>query len=425
MGAYRLRNPGAASRCGFRLRARGACENQWFMNPAEQAVPPVVPQQLAGASVLGAPSTWEGVPPRALGALRTTCQVLLLAVCLLAVLALSPVLLVLRAAAPLLPGPARGVARLVLLSGAYLLTCEVRAVTTDLRLRLARGRGSDDPSGRGDAGAVGHGDANRAARDAAGLDLVRRSTGAFFGPGLRAVGMPLRCPEPPHLDPTRPVVVLLRHAGLLNMQLGTYLAAHVLRRRTHGICKSAAVALPGAAAIVRGTSLVPLRWNAEGRARAGRELTAAGGRLGPGDAAVVLPEGTNFSVRRRRARIARLRRRGRQDLAASAEAMPHVLPPIVQGTAALLAAAPNAQVLVVGHTGLEDVLPWRLGSRYPANRDGACHLSWRSYGPGEVPREPEAFGAWLYERWRELDAWVSTVRTAGGDRPGLPGAAPG
>ncbi|MFI6638506.1 1-acyl-sn-glycerol-3-phosphate acyltransferase [Streptomyces sp. NPDC050504] len=385
------------------------------MNPAEQSVPAVAVPQASAALVGSARGVRAGAPPRVLAAFRALSRATLFAVCLLLVLALSPVLLVLRIVAPGLPRPVRGAARLALLCTAYLLTCEVSTLFGALRPRLSRVR-----AGRGPSGARTPSQPSQPSRpsgpDGTGLAMVRRSTGAFFGPGLRSIGMPLHCPPPPDLDPARPVVVLLRHAGLLNMQLAVHLVVNVLRQRPHGVCKSAATWLPGAAAIVRETSVVPLRWNAEGRARAGRELVSMGHRLAAGDAVAVLPEGTNFSERRRRARIARLRRRGRPDLAAAAEAMPRVLPPVVRGTAALLAAAPRAQVLVVGHTGLEDVLPWRLAADYPPGRAAAVHLTWRSFGSHEVPREPDALEAWLYDRWRELDAWVLTTRTGQGAR---------
>ncbi|MEU3370472.1 hypothetical protein ABZ734_08315 [Streptomyces sp. NPDC006660] len=375
------------------------------MNPIEQGVGPALPETVRVASARVPGEVWGRVTSRALTVLLALVRGLLLVASVLLAIGLSPVLLCLRVLGPRLPAPVRGPARLVLLSAAYLLTCEVGSLVAGLRLRRARRRGPGDPSDH----------------DALRVLLARRSTAAFFATGLRWAGMRVRWPdEPPRLDPARPVVVLLRHAGLLNTQLGIHLGMKVLRRRVHGVCKSAAVLLPGAASLVGLTPLIPLRWNAEGRARAGREFAAMGPGLGGGDAAVILPEGTNFSARRRRARIAYLRRSGRHDLAAAAEAMPCVLPPLARGAAALLAAAPTAQVLVVGHTGLEDVLPWRLGGGYPARTDAAVHVAWGTYEAAEVPRDRDGFETWLYERWAELDAWVLATRRDGAAGEGRP-----
>ncbi len=363
------------------------------MNPMEQGVGPVMPEAVCQVPARVARDGPDGGLRAVLRVLHTCCRLALLVACVAVVLVLSPLLLLLGACARWLPLPVRGVTRLALLYGTYLLTCEVSAVVNDVGFHVSRRRTPLDPS-------------EHRARC---TTLVRRSTGLFFGPGLRAIGVRVHWPEPPLLDPERPVVILLRHAGLLNMQLGIHLATDVLRRRPYGVCKSAAACLPGAAALLRLTSVIPLRWNAEGRARAAREFASMGPRLGR-DAAVILPEGTNFSTRRRWARIAYLRRSGRHDLATAAEAMPHVMPPLARGAGALLATAPDAQVLVVGHTGLEDVLPWRLGPGYSSHDEVALHVSWRSFAPEEVPRDPEGFEAWLYERWRELDAWVLATR---------------
>ncbi|MFE9258839.1 1-acyl-sn-glycerol-3-phosphate acyltransferase [Streptomyces sp. NPDC006879] len=356
------------------------------MSPVDQGIGPLLPEPGIPPPANAIRAAPEQVPVRLARTMRAFCGAVVLVGCLLLALCLLPVLLVIRVLVPWLPRQLRGVARLVLLFGVYLLTCEVAAVAGSLRRRLPAGR------------------AVRPARWGG-------PTGLLFGPGLRAIGMRLSCPDPPRLDPSRPVVVLLRHAGLLNMQLGMYLARHVLRRRPHGVCKAAAVFLPGAAALVRSSAVIPLRWNRAGRARAMRELAAMGPRLAGGDAAVVLPEGTNFSLRRRRARTAHLRRRGRRDLVVAAESMPHVLPPLTQGTAALLTATPNAQVLVVGHTGLEDVLPWRLGRDYPPGQAADLRLVWWSFEAHALPHDPQHLEAWLYERWRDIDAWVLRTRT--------------
>ena len=76
---------------------------------------------------------------------------------------------------------------------------------------------------------------------------------------------------------------------------------------------------------------------------------------GPGDAVVIFPEGGNFSERRRVRAIERLRSLGHDDEAAKAERMRHLMAPKPGGTLAAMAAAPDADVLLVAHEGLEDL----------------------------------------------------------------------
>ncbi len=128
--------------------------------------------------------------------------------------------------------------------------------------------------------------------------------------------------------------------------------------------------------------------------------------LGAADALLLFPEGGNFTERRRRRAIMALRRRGYVAHADAAERMRHVLPPRPGGVLAAIEAAPYADVVFVAHTGLEHILTvadaWRA---LPV--DKTLHLRWWFVPAADVPRGREERIGWLYERWSEIDAWVT------------------
>lgn len=299
-------------------------------------------------------------------------------------LLLSPVLLVLGLLRPLLPGRAAVPARLPLVWAAYLAGFSLTALAGSLRLRALRVGPEAWPLLTARAG--------RRFRE-----LAESWAGLEFWNEL----------PHPHPDPSRPVVVLARHAGILNTQLAITAATAVLGLEPFGIVKRCVALEPGLRALLRGVPLEMFRWNRAGRAAALAAVTATGRALRPGQVFWLYPEGTNYSAARRRASLARLRAHGRPDLADRADAMPHVLPPHLPGALALLDAAPTAQVLVCGHTGPERLLPWMLDPAYAAAPDHVVRLRWWSFSPGEVPRDPERFTTWLYDRWQDLDAWIA------------------
>ncbi|WP_033214613.1 hypothetical protein [Kitasatospora phosalacinea] len=300
-------------------------------------------------------------------------------------LLLLPLLLPLGLLRPLLPGRAAAAARLPLVWAAYLAGFSLTALAGSLRLR-ARPAGPD---------------AWRLLTARAGRRFRRL---AEDWTGLRFQVDP---PEPLP-DPGRPVVVLARHAGILNTQLAVTAVAAVLGRHPRGVAKRCVALEPGLRALLRGVPLALFRWNRAGRAAALAELAAQGRALGPDEALWLYPEGTNYSAARRAESIARLRTRGQDALADRAEAMPHVLPPHLPGAmAALRAAGPSAVVLVCGHTGPERLLPWMLGPGYAPGPCDRVRLRWWGFPADQVPADPEDFADWLYECWERLDRWIA------------------
>ena len=133
--------------------------------------------------------------------------------------------------------------------------------------------------------------------------------------------------------------------------------------------------------------------------------------LGDEDAFVLFPEGHDFTYVKRLRAIAHLRKRGHHDAALKAERMERVLPPKHGGVMAAITAAPQADVVFVAHTVLEDIGTFRdLWRRVPFEAPIQARY-WR-IPPAEVPRDREELIEWLFEWWRRIDAWIDQRRTA-------------
>jgi 1-acyl-sn-glycerol-3-phosphate acyltransferase len=143
--------------------------------------------------------------------------------------------------------------------------------------------------------------------------------------------------------------------------------------------------------------------------RAGQETVDAIGELaatmGPDDALVLFPEGGNFTPARHTRAVAKLGEIGRADLSERAARMRHVLPPKPTGALTAIEHAPHADVVFVGHVGLDDLSTLRdLWRGIPLDRHVATRL-WRV--PAEEIPPPELREAWLYDHWQALDDWIA------------------
>lgn len=140
-----------------------------------------------------------------------------------------------------------------------------------------------------------------------------------------------------------------------------------------------------------------------GTGRAAIAELAAG--MSPGDALVLFPEGRNFTPQRRRHSITRLEELGDHDAAERAREMRHVLTPRPGGALAAMEMAPDAEVVFVAHTGLEDLTSavdiWR---GVPMDSSIRVKL-WRVPAP-EVPTHPVESAGWLLGWWRRIDRWI-------------------
>jgi len=126
--------------------------------------------------------------------------------------------------------------------------------------------------------------------------------------------------------------------------------------------------------------------------------------MGPDDSLVLFPEGGNFTPGRHARAIEKLREIDRPDLSERASRMRHLLPPKPLGALTAIEAAPNADVVFVGHVGLEQLSTLRdLWRGIPLDAAIRTRL-WR-VPADEIPPPDEREG-WLYDHWEQIDGWI-------------------
>ena len=129
----------------------------------------------------------------------------------------------------------------------------------------------------------------------------------------------------------------------------------------------------------------------------------AGGMV-DGDALVLFPEGGNFTEARRERAIEKLEEIGRPGLAERARDMQHVLPPKPTGALTAIESAPHADVVFVGHVGLEELVTVRdLWRGIPMDSNIVSRL-WLVSAEDIPPAAQQE--QWLYDQWQRIDDWI-------------------
>ena len=140
-----------------------------------------------------------------------------------------------------------------------------------------------------------------------------------------------------------------------------------------------------------------------------RQVGELARNLDENDAFVIFPEGGNFTPERRQRGIDKLRRLGLERMARRAERMENVLAPRPGGLLAALDAAPEADVVLVAHTGLDHLLTVRdLWRELPMDKQ--IIMRWWRVPREEIPEDREGRIDWLYSWWEQIDAWVEEHR---------------
>lgn len=127
-------------------------------------------------------------------------------------------------------------------------------------------------------------------------------------------------------------------------------------------------------------------------------------------AVLIYPEGKRFSDARRAEAVAALARKGESELAAISAGFRNVLPPRLRGPLALLEAAEGMDVVLLEHTGFEGASTF---ARFWHGTlvGGTLHVRLRRFPASTIPAEGR--GRWLFERWAEMDRWISGKHTPG------------
>ena len=209
-----------------------------------------------------------------------------------------------------------------------------------------------------------------------------------------------------------PVLVFPRHASLID----TLLPAVVLERgaglRLRYVLKRELLADP--CLDVVGHRLPNVFVDRSGL-RTAEEVARVGALahdLGTADGVLIYPEGTRFTPEKRARALAHLATTSDPVRLKAASALRHLLPPRPGGPLALLDAAPNADVLLLAHTGLEGLASLReLLAGQLLDREIRVQL-WR-VPAARIPDGAECRKRWLWARWAEIDAWIDAHIRAG------------
>lgn len=222
--------------------------------------------------------------------------------------------------------------------------------------------------------------------------------------------------------PGTPLIVASRHGGPGDSLILPHLLFQGARREPRIVLKDTIRWDP---AIDTLSSRVPSRFitpsgfggRAPGSTTAAEQIGDLAMGLDENDALVIFPEGGQISPRRRSQRIERLRSSGLDEFADRAEDLLNVMPPQPAGLNAALAAAPDADMIFIAHTGLDHFQ--NIGDTWrglPMNKQ-LIMRAWR-VPRSEIPEEREAQAEWLFGWFERIDFWIAD-RTATDD-PDLP-----
>ncbi|MEZ5343489.1 MAG: 1-acyl-sn-glycerol-3-phosphate acyltransferase [Acidimicrobiales bacterium] len=202
-------------------------------------------------------------------------------------------------------------------------------------------------------------------------------------------------------DHPGPTIVLTRHCSIFDTSLPALLYQE-RGFRVRGVIMAELLADPGFDLIFGrlGSVFVP-RTDGD---TAKSMIAHLASDLDTSTVAAIFPEGRLFTPDRLTAAMERLRNAD-PDRAERLATLTNVLPPKAGGVAALLAGAPNADVVVIGHTGLESFRPFSL--RRPQGAPVTVRVHPIRYPRSTIPVGDQAIQRWLDDRWIELDLWIA------------------
>jgi 1-acyl-sn-glycerol-3-phosphate acyltransferase len=232
----------------------------------------------------------------------------------------------------------------------------------------------------------------------------------FFRESRRVLRLKIETVGPaPDAYPGEPLLVFCRHAGPGDSFTLMYALMHWYGREPRVVLKETLAWDPALGVLL---TRLPSRF-ISARPRPGRDLVAEVGELArnldENDAFVIFPEGGNFTEQRRERAIQRLNRLGLHRMAQRAEEMINVLAPRPGGVLAALDAAPDADVLLVAHTGLDHVVSM-ADVWHSLPMDKRLLMGWWRIPREEIPADRDGRIEWLYDWWEQVDQWVDQHR---------------
>ena len=245
-------------------------------------------------------------------------------------------------------------------------------------------------------------------------DLVQGVMWVLFREAKRVLRVDIATEGPtPDAHPGQPLLVCCRHAGPGDSFTLIHALMYWYDREPRVVLKDTLQWDPAIDVLLH---RIPARFISPNPVE-GEDLESQIRELATGldedDAFVIFPEGGNFTEKRRDKAIARLRRLGLERMARRAERMTNVLAPRPGGFLAALDAAPEADVVLVAHTGLDHLLTvgdvWR-----EVPMDQEIVMRWWRVPRTEIPPDRDGRIDWLFGWWERIDGWIEENRTAAG-----------
>ena len=241
-------------------------------------------------------------------------------------------------------------------------------------------------------------------------DLVQAYLVIFFREARRVLRLKVETVGPaPNAFPGEPLLVCCRHAGPGDSFTLMYALMHWYHREPRVVLKDTMAWDPAIGIMLHRLPSRFISPNPGAGEDVESQIAAMARGLDANDAFVIFPEGGNFTPARREKGIQRLRGLGLHRMAERAERMRHVLAPRPGGVIAALDAAPDADVLLVAHTGLDHLLTVRdLWRALPMDKQ--IIMRWWRVPRAEIPEGREERIEWLFDWWARIDGWVDEHR---------------
>jgi len=239
-------------------------------------------------------------------------------------------------------------------------------------------------------------------------DIAQTYLIIFFREARRVLRLKIVTEGPtPDAFPGEPLLVCCRHAGPGDSFTLMYALMHWYGREPRVVLRDALAWDPAVDVIL---NRVPSRFiSPHGVQGIEEQIGDLARNLDGNDAFVIFPEGGNFTPERRERAIAKLRKLGLEAMARRAENMQNVLAPRPGGLLAALDAAPDADIVLVAHTGLDHLLTiadiWR-----ELPMDKQIIMRWWRVPREEIPDGREARIDWLFSQWEQIDRWIDEHR---------------
>ncbi len=223
----------------------------------------------------------------------------------------------------------------------------------------------------------------------------------------RVMAVNIDLPEPLEM-PDGHVVVLSRHASMVDAVLPALIFTELLRRPVHYVIKKELTNSP--IFDIYGHRLDNHFVDRDGDTeRETSAIAAMSSRARPESGIVIFPEGT-YATEANRGRVrASLERKGDSEALTLANQLRTLLPPRTAGTLALLRERTAGAVVVLGHVGLEGMAELS-GLRRHLPATAPVTVQWWCHQLADLPTTDAGREGWLHEQWRLLDQWVGDQR---------------